>query len=638
MIRQQQFLLASLLAAGLCMVPACSKGSKQLPQDEQASPKTVQPDTKAEAAERQRKADAEAKATREAEDRRRKEEANAEAQARAIAKAEDDARAKTKAEADARIKQEEEAKAKAALIADLKAKLGDAENAEAAVKKETQPLRDKAKTYSDVAAQCRTKAERAIALSKNIAEVSRGKPLTREQTIALTQYEQVRRQAEADAAAADQLARELNRKADQTERQTKQETADLRAKFQQVEQAPSGPSGAGEDQATIAARQAYETARHRELTVIGLKDGASGVPERIDAKVMQVIDQGQMLVGIDDARTNNGLYATWIMVKCPTKGIVDGKFWRGGQWKEVTGSEVLIVSGTTTYKTVTGGTKTVFVLAPMFPPTETATNQSPAPSETPAPPPADEIAVKVKKVAGIDLVAVPKGQFYMGSPASDNYADASERPQHKVTISRPFYLGRYDVTVGQFRRFADASGYQTEAEKARDQRTWRKPGFDQTDAYPVVCVSWNDAVAFCGWLAKETGANVRLPREAEWEFACRAGTTTRFYFGDSEADLGDYGWYKKNANRLQPCGQKKPNGIGLYDMHGLVWQWCADGKRTYRAKDETDPEGPTTAGTPRVIRGGTAFYEARQCRAASRDAAEPDGRNDHFGFRVLVSH
>jgi formylglycine-generating enzyme required for sulfatase activity len=162
-------------------------------------------------------------------------------------------------------------------------------------------------------------------------------------------------------------------------------------------------------------------------------------------------------------------------------------------------------------------------------------------------------------------------------------------------------MGKYHVTVGQYRRFVLATGHQSEAERAGDARTWKKPGLAQTDEYPVVCVSWNDADAFCRWLAKGSGAAVRLPREAEWEYACRSGTTTRFYFGDNEADLGDYAWYDKNSgNCTHPSGLKKPNDFGLYDMHGLVWQWCVDGKRSYRDRDETDPEGPTTAATAGV--------------------------------------
>jgi formylglycine-generating enzyme required for sulfatase activity/tRNA A-37 threonylcarbamoyl transferase component Bud32 len=250
-------------------------------------------------------------------------------------------------------------------------------------------------------------------------------------------------------------------------------------------------------------------------------------------------------------------------------------------------------------------------------------------------PEADGIVAKVKKVAGINLVAIPAGEFYMGSKPDDKDAYFDEKPRHRVRISKPFYLGKYKVTVGQFERFVKATDYETQAEKAGDKRTWKKPGFDQTDEHPVVYVSWNDAVAFCQWLAKETGAKVRLPREAEWEYSCRAKTTRKYCFGDDEADLGDYAWYIKNAGSgTKPCGLKKHNYFGLYDMHGLAWEWCDDGKRTYKGQDETDPVGP--AGASRVIRGGSFYSGPRRCRAADRLDFAPSYRNDYLGFRVLV--
>jgi formylglycine-generating enzyme required for sulfatase activity len=259
------------------------------------------------------------------------------------------------------------------------------------------------------------------------------------------------------------------------------------------------------------------------------------------------------------------------------------------------------------------------------------------PPDQPPLPVAGDIVARVKTVAGIDLVSIPAGEFYMGSEEDDKYALDNEKPRHQVTISKPFYLGKYKATVGQFKRFVETTGYRTEAEKAGDMYTWRKPVYDQTDEHPVVYVSWNDADAFCQWLAKAAGANVRLPREAEWEYSCRAGTTTRFYFGDNEADLGDYAWYTGNSgSRPHPCGRKKPNAFGLYDMHGLALEWCADGIRTYTNKAETDPEGPTRAGSPRVLRGGAWHYPPRSCRAACRCDIAPSSRNLVSGFRVLV--
>jgi formylglycine-generating enzyme required for sulfatase activity len=166
---------------------------------------------------------------------------------------------------------------------------------------------------------------------------------------------------------------------------------------------------------------------------------------------------------------------------------------------------------------------------------------------------------------GMKLKLIPDGEFLMGSPESDPQVTNDEKPQHRVRITQPFYLGIHPVTRGQFRRFAEATRYQTEAEKdgkggygwdtaagkwVQDPKfSWRSPGFDQTDDHPVVTVSWNDAMAFSDWLGRQEGQKYRLPTEAEWEYACRAGTTTRFSFGDDENALGQYAWYSANSNR-----------------------------------------------------------------------------------------
>jgi formylglycine-generating enzyme required for sulfatase activity len=247
----------------------------------------------------------------------------------------------------------------------------------------------------------------------------------------------------------------------------------------------------------------------------------------------------------------------------------------------------------------------------------------------------DRIVAKVKKEAGIDLVKIPAGEFYMGAGQYEEGAQDKERPRHKVRISKPFYLDKFKVTVGQFQRFVKATKYETQAEKDGDTRTWKKPGWHQTDEHPVVWVSWNDAEAFCKWLAKETGVKVCLPREAEWEYSCRAKTTTKFYFGDDEVNLGDYAWYRKNTKLkgTQPCGRKRPNAFGPYDMHGLAHEWCDDGMRTYKDRDETDPVGPS--GSSRVFRGGSFRLNPGYCSAYRRDASAPSYRYD-IGFRVLV--
>jgi formylglycine-generating enzyme required for sulfatase activity len=242
------------------------------------------------------------------------------------------------------------------------------------------------------------------------------------------------------------------------------------------------------------------------------------------------------------------------------------------------------------------------------------------------------LVAKVKTVSGIELIAIPSGWFMMGSPAEDKDAGDDEKPRHKVTITQPFYLGKYPVTVGQFRRFVADTGYKEEA--------WKNPGFAQTDEHPVVHVTWNDADAYCRWLAKGTGLTVRLPREAEWEYSCRAQPntekTTRYYFGDDAAVLGEYAWYGDTTGETHPCGRKKPNAFGLYDMHGLVFEWCSDGKRKYQDREETDPVGPGD-GPYRVGRGSPHNGGPQHCRAANRPLDYPRANlGINLGFRVLV--
>ena len=198
-------------------------------------------------------------------------------------------------------------------------------------------------------------------------------------------------------------------------------------------------------------------------------------------------------------------------------------------------------------------------------------------------------------------------------------------------------MGVYPVTKGQFAAFVSDADYRTEAERAGDKATWRDPSFVQTDDDPVVCVSWNDAVKFCDWLSKKEKKTYGLPTEAEWEYACRAGTTTAYFFGDDPKMLGDYAWYYDNSeHNTHPVGGKRPNPWGLYDMHGNVWQWCADyyDPRYYRNSPDKDPQ--KLLGTDaRVFRGGSWSHYAGFCRAAFRNRDAPGLRYD-LGFRVCV--
>jgi formylglycine-generating enzyme required for sulfatase activity len=168
---------------------------------------------------------------------------------------------------------------------------------------------------------------------------------------------------------------------------------------------------------------------------------------------------------------------------------------------------------------------------------------------------------------------------------------------------------------------------------------WRHPGLPrpQRDDEPVVQVTWNDAAAFCRWLSQQDGRPYRLPTEAEWEYACRAGTTTRWCMGDDPAELGQYAWVRDDAgSSTHAVGDKKPNGFGLYDMHGNVWEWCLDrfGRYPKSPGVDIDPSGPTT-GWVRILRGGACSYaQVDRTRSAMRLSRKPSYAYNKYGFRV----
>jgi formylglycine-generating enzyme required for sulfatase activity len=218
---------------------------------------------------------------------------------------------------------------------------------------------------------------------------------------------------------------------------------------------------------------------------------------------------------------------------------------------------------------------------------------------------------------GMQFVLIPAGEFLMGS--NDREADDDEKPVHRVRISRPYYLGIYEVT-------------QAEWEAVMGQNPSRFKGRDR----PVEQVSWDDVQAFIQRLnAREGHSKYRLPTEAEWEYAARAGTTTAYSFGDEARQLGAYAWYDDNAGgQTHAVGGKRPNGWSLYDMHGNVWEWVQDWYGTYPAGAVTDPQGPSS-GSYRVVRGGGGLGGAGCCRSASRGNYAPGDRNGDLGFRLL---
>ena len=253
--------------------------------------------------------------------------------------------------------------------------------------------------------------------------------------------------------------------------------------------------------------------------------------------------------------------------------------------------------------------------------------------------------------AGIAFLPIPAGTVRMGSP--DGQGEADEHPAHRVELTRPFYLGRTPVTVDEFRGFVQATGYRTEAEQGggasvplggglmnqQPDASWRNPYFTQSGKDPAVCLSWNDAKAFIAWLnASESTGVYRLPTEAEWEYACRAGSSTAFTYGDDPEQMFLHGWCDPfAAGQTHPVAGKRPNAWGLYDMHGNVWQWCEDwyDKETYRGRAGSDPKGPSQGGA-KVQRGGAWDAPPASARSAYRMRNAPSLRHATFGFRVLA--
>ena len=241
-----------------------------------------------------------------------------------------------------------------------------------------------------------------------------------------------------------------------------------------------------------------------------------------------------------------------------------------------------------------------------------------------------ELVVDLGGGVRMEMVLVPAGQFMMGDDKSEY---RWEKPVHKVNITMPFYLGKYEVTQEQWKAVMG------------NIRGRRFPLRSRGPKNPALGVSWNDCQAFLVKLNAKTGEHggkFVLPTEAQWEYACRAGSTSKFCFGDDADQLGEYAWYGKNSRgKLHPVGEKKPNTFGLYDMHGNAWEWCADkyGSDYYAKSPTDDPRGPTPgtarpASWGRVFRGGGCRYPAAACRSATRSGYEPGPDSFFLGFRV----
>lgn len=296
---------------------------------------------------------------------------------------------------------------------------------------------------------------------------------------------------------------------------------------------------------------------------------------------------------------------------------------------------------------------------------------------------------------GMKFALVPPGEFMMGSSESadakstffkENYQMglmtpdrfSNEHPQHRVRISKAFYFGIYPVTRGQFRAFIEDTGYKTVVEKGErhvpgvfgfdpsknmynfmKDNSWRNPGYEQADEHPAVAISWIDATAFCEWLSKKEGKSYRLPTEAEWEYACRAGRSTRYHGGDDPetlatvANVGDattaakferFAWALKTSDGelfTSEVGRYQPNAFGLYDMHGNVWQWCSDWYKPdyYSESPVDDPTGPGIGyrnRDGRVARGGSWYSRAWECTSSTRHWISPASQEcDQIGFRIV---
>jgi sulfatase modifying factor 1 len=296
---------------------------------------------------------------------------------------------------------------------------------------------------------------------------------------------------------------------------------------------------------------------------------------------------------------------------------------------------------------------------------------------------------------GMKLVLIPAGEFMAGAeedlavtlnqfPYCNAKWLADEFPRHPVRISKPFYMGQHEVTLGQFLKFYHAAGYKPDVERdgkpslgydkaklveSNKFRPWA-PGWEIEYDHPAVFISWNDAVAFCEWLSKTEGKTYRLPTEAEWEYACRAGSNNRYSFGDDPEDLVHFAngpdqdrktvspkaiiaaSEDKSAKKAgipfpylsrrdgyawtAPVGKLRPNAFGLYDMHGNVWEWCSDwyDAHYYEKAPSSDPQGPES-GTTRVVRGGAFNFMPATMRCADRNSDLPGHRSCSYGFRVV---
>jgi formylglycine-generating enzyme required for sulfatase activity len=259
---------------------------------------------------------------------------------------------------------------------------------------------------------------------------------------------------------------------------------------------------------------------------------------------------------------------------------------------------------------------------------------------------------------GMDLIMIKPGSYMRGSRKSpmevaEQYGGIRdllelEHPRHEVRITRPFYIGKFPLTVGQFRTFTeDKPRMRKRLERGgwvwhegvwskRRDANWQNPYFPQDDTHPVVCLSWYDAWLFCEWLSRNENRRYGLPTEAQWEYVCRAGSLGEFCSGDSLELLDDYAWHWKNSEaRTHSVGLKKPNAWGIHDMHGHVLEWCRDWAGPYPGGILADPSGPEK-GSYKICRGGSWLVYPHNLRSADRCRLLPSVRHADLGLRVAL--
>ncbi|MBN2662957.1 MAG: formylglycine-generating enzyme family protein [Bacteroidales bacterium] len=232
-----------------------------------------------------------------------------------------------------------------------------------------------------------------------------------------------------------------------------------------------------------------------------------------------------------------------------------------------------------------------------------------------------------------EMIFVDGGSFQMGS--NNGYDD--EAPIHSVTLS-DFYIGKYEITVEQYKAFCNATGHPFPAKPQRDwydehdnvrDWVWR-------DNHPIVNVTWNDAITYCQWLSDQTGDEYYLPTEAQWEFAARGGNNSNNYTYAGSNNIRNVAWFDETTYErgTRQVGQLAANELGLYDMSGNAFEWCADYYGPYSNKSVTDPTGPRK-GQYRVIRGGSWYYMDEFCKITQRDSPKPTLKKFVYGFRVV---